>query len=435
MDFVTVQIHHHGGWHDAARVEFLEPDRGVRGATRTTYDDDYFFDFAAEDAFEKEVRDRRAVSLGRPVDLTTASLTTWPSWLLDLMPQGGARQRLSQEIGMAPNDPAVELPLLKRAGSTPIGNLRIYEAWRDEQRRIEGVNCPPLHDSDIAERSDLFVDVIGRFGQLASGSSGVQGEWPKALLTRSSRDQLWYPDPFVPTDEGCEHVIVKLLKSSSKADRLILASEAPYLELARAFGLRVGAPLVYTEGVLSIPRFDRTVLDGQVLLHGQESLISAAGVAAFGHMGEHEDYLEVIRRYSDQPAADTLEYVIRDVLDMATGNPDNHGRNTAFSKGANGGIQLSPIFDFAPMKMADEPIARATRWRCLEGRDMNGNWDRICDAAACPGMPPETLKTELKRRLPFLQNLEKTGVQLGVPQEVVNRAFRAQIVIKSIAEI
>lgn len=420
---VTLQVHVAGAWRDAATVTFLEPAQGIAGATRFAYDDDYFFEQASEELVDgRPAVDRRAVSVRMPVDLRTHRLDGWPAFLLDLMPQGYARERLAREIGLRPDTAAVELPLLLRAGGSPIGNLRIREAWEEERKRLDGVDCPPLADADIETRSDRFRDVVNRFALLASGSSGVQGEWPKALMTRRASDGCWYPDPFVPDEDAAEHRIVKLLRSTDEGDRLIIASEAPYLEVARAFGLHVAAPLRYRDGVLAIPRFDRCAEAGRVIRHGQESLVSAMGVARFGHLGHHEDYLAVIRAVSDDPAADTVEYVLRDVLNAAMGNPDNHGRNTALRKPATGGIRLAPLFDFAPMRLSATDAGRSTRWCCLNGRDLDPDWGAVCAAVAVGGLPADEMRRVLKEKAAFLRELPAIAEAHGVPRVVVERA-------------
>lgn len=431
MQVLTIQTHVGGTWHTAATVEMKEPERGIHGASKTTYEDDYLFEVAAEELNDGAI-DRRALSVRCPVSLEDLPLKTWPAWLLDLMPQGVARARIAEKVKLRRDDPRLDVHLLMYAGGTPIGNLRIKEAWEAEQERLKGVDCPPLTDDDLAVRSERFIDVVERFAHLASGSSGIQGEWPKALMTRSAKDGCWYPDPFVPTDEGAEHVIVKLLKSTSASDRLILESEAPYLEVARAFGLKVGASLTYHENVLIIPRFDRTVINGAVALHGQESLVSAKGVAEFGHNARHEDYLAVIREVSDDPAADTLEYVLRDFMNFAMGNPDNHGRNSALTKPSEGGVRLSPLFDFPPMRLSDAAIGRQTRWTCLEGGDLEGGWAQVCEAAASDDLPATTIRQTLLDRLPMVQELNTIARDLGVPDETIDRAFNVDRAIRSL---
>ncbi|GLU29944.1 hypothetical protein Brsp01_51770 [Brucella sp. NBRC 12950] len=115
---------------------------------------------------------------------------------------------------------------------------------------------------------------------------------------------------------------------------------------------------------------------GRTVRLGQESLVSAIGVSDFGHLGTHEAYIDVLRRNSADPFADIAEYVKRDVANLALGNPDNHGRNSALSKHQDGAIRLSPLFDFAPMRLAKEGIVRSTRWEMMRdrGRDHFPDW-------------------------------------------------------------
>ncbi len=194
---------------------------------------------------------------------------------------------------------------------------------------------------------------------LASGSSGLQGEWPKVSMTQAT-DGLYYPDSVVSDDEAVRHVIVKLVRSNEPVDRLILEGEALYSRIAQEIGLNVSEPSIYAEGVLIIPRFDgRREKAAEPSGLGQESLVSAIGVADFGHVGTHEAYIDVLRQYSADPFADIVEYLKRDIANLALSNPDNHGRNSALSKHQDGTIRLSPLFDFAPMRLAKEGIVRS----------------------------------------------------------------------------
>jgi serine/threonine-protein kinase HipA len=52
----------------------------------------------------------------------------------------------------------------------------------------------------------------------------------------------------------------------------------------------------------------------------------------------------------------------RDLLNIALGNRDNHGRNTAILKDTDGTIQLAPLYDFGPAFLDARAIARVIRW-------------------------------------------------------------------------
>ena len=78
--------------------------------------------------------------------------------------------------------------------------------------------------------------------------------------------------------------------------------------------------------------------------------------------------------------ADVLEYIRRDVANLALGNKDNHARNTAVQRNFDGHIALAPLFDFAPMYLHPDGSARRIRW---DGNDGGSpDWGRVLDVVA-----------------------------------------------------
>ncbi|BAI76792.1 hipA domain protein (plasmid) [Azospirillum sp. B510] len=425
---LTVQIHHHAAWHDAADLAVSDVQVGIRSPTRLDYDPFYFIAFGnAELAEGRPVTDWRAVSVRDRVDMATHRRDHWPPFLLDLLPQGHARRRLAGEMRFDPDDEGFALPLLLRGAGNPVGNVRIKQAYEAEQERLSGETVAGVTLDEVFDRSPAFQDMAGRFALIASGSSGVQGEWPKLLLTRKG-DGLWYPDSLVGDDEARDHIIVKMSRAKGPEDRLILACEAPYLEIARGFGLRVGRPMIHRGDTLAIPRFDRAVSVNGVTRLGQESLVSAAGVAAFGHQTTHEAYIAVLHAVCTEPAGEIIEYVLRDLLNRAMGDTDNHGRNTALQKRSDGWIGLTPRFDFAPMVLDPGIIAPSTRWECLRGSGFPIRFERICEAAAAvtgnEGVG-ERLAGVLSAKADAVAALPETARIHGVPEPVIARAFAA----------
>ena len=232
----------------------------------------------------------------------------------------------------------------------------------------------------------------------------------------------------IPDDQAADHAIVKWIGDKHESTILILASEAPYLELARDFGLRCAAALTHRGHVPFIPRFDRRVEGGRVIRLGQESLVSAAGVAAFGHEAAHEDYLAVIKTVCDDPATEVTEYVLRDLLNLALGNPDNHGRNTALQKNTDGSIRLTPVYDLCPMRLDPTGIRRSTTWACMRvlggpSRDLAPDWDVVCDVAAEGTMGAADLKTILASEAGILRSLPDRARDPGVDRTVIQLAM------------
>jgi serine/threonine-protein kinase HipA len=201
----------------------------------------------------------------------------------------------------------------------------------------------------------------------------------------------------------------------------VLRSEAGYLELARQFGLRAGQPILAGADAIQIARFDRTVRDGRVLRYGQESLASAADIPEFGASVPHTRYVEAIRRHTTDPTAEIVEYVLRDVLNLAAGNIDNHGRNTALQKFPDGRIALSPVFDFAPMRLVQEG-PRVTRWTDIAS-DVEPDWTKVAEVVCADLMDPSVLLAELKERAPFVRELPARARALGIDEIVIERAM------------
>ncbi len=422
---LILQTHVNGRWCDAARVMLAAPDAGWQGPSKLEYESDYAFDVDPE--MSGLVRGHAALSVRLPVSLEFLSFRLWPPFLLDLLPQGHARKVLAEVLKLPLGSTACDTPLLLRAGGSPIGNIRIKQAWDAERKRLKGKSHPGLMLEQIFARDDAFNEFARDFASVASGSSGVQGAWPKLLLTRN-RAGRWMPDPMVPDAEAMDHAIIKWAGDKHEATTLILRSEAPYLELARAFGLRCARPLEYHNGTLFIPRFDRQVVNGAVIRLGQESIISAAGVAAFGHLAAHEDYLKIIKVFCDDPALEVREYVLRDVLNLALGNPDNHGRNTALQKAPDGTIRLTPVYDFCPMRLDPTGVARSTTWRCMRpfngpSRDLNPDWEEVSRVAAEGVMEPEILMEALADRAETLRRIPAFARNIGIPDAVIEQAM------------
>jgi serine/threonine-protein kinase HipA len=117
----------------------------------------------------------QALSVAFPISMEWKKQPRWPAFLLDILPQGHARVKLAQVLPVNPDTDACELPLLLRAGGSPIGNLRVREAWQREQERVINVRHPGLTMDDALPRlkcsrylfvasPDLFPTDLDRWG-------------------------------------------------------------------------------------------------------------------------------------------------------------------------------------------------------------------------------------------------------------------------------
>lgn len=423
----TIQLFCAGVWHDVANVALFGPEQdGWRARTCSGYSVEWAVNFPA-------ARDAHALSCQTPVGLEPLLLPHWPVFLIDMLPQGLGREEVLRRIHLPPTAAErVDWRLLKAGGGNPIGNLRIKEAaqWLlDNTGAIRGFT-----DEEVASRGEDFAEYLAAHGLFVAGSSGVQGEWPKILLTRA-RDGLLYLDHTLPDNQASEHYIVKFGRGSNAALANILHHEAPYMELARLLGLRVHAALVLKQRALFIPRFDRMVQDGGVVRLAQESIATLTGLPGFDTLPSHDQVCRELMARCTHPEREVLEYIKRDVANLALGNKDNHARNTAVQRDFAGGVRLTPLYDFAPMFLHPDGIARRIRW--LDNDGGSPNWgkvlNRVCEISTeiqpkarrtrkqiIPTLRREGLVAGLKAMVPALQEIAQHGAHMGLDGAVLN---------------
>ncbi|MGH7281891.1 MAG: type II toxin-antitoxin system HipA family toxin, partial [Polyangiaceae bacterium] len=211
--------------------------------------------------------------------------------------------------------------------------------------------------------------------------------------------------------------LVKFPRTRDASDRLILRAEAGYHAVAKELGVRTGGDVTWESDCLFVPRFDRLSRRGVVERLGVESLYSLAGVADFGSALRKERLVDVVAQFTTNPEKELRELVLRDVLDVALGNTDNHARNTSVLKWPDGRIELSPLYDFAPMILDQRMVARVSRWE--DNADFP-DWARVADAL---GKTLDIGKTKrwLRRLAPRIADLPTTMKNCDVPKAVIAR--------------
>lgn len=390
-----IEIFHEGEWLEAAHASFSDVVRSGFRASDCVFE--YDLDYAFGDA-------PAPVSLAVPVDADRHVLQAWPAFLYDLVPQGNGRKFLLDRLQL-PNAQASDLPLLCAGAFNPIGRLRIREAVAYFEQHVDnhGLAADGFTLDELLARAPDFHETMMVHGMLAAGGTGVQGVAPKYLLTKA-RDGKWYPDAALPDVQAQRHYIVKRPRGPSEADRKVLRNEARYMEVAQRFGIRsFDLPTLHGD-MLFIPRFDRRAQDGRVMRFHQESAASIAGLGGFGIQANQFQLLAAIRKAVDDPAGETLEFIRRDVLNLAMRNPDNHARNTAVQT-VDGITSMTPLFDFAPMYLDPEGITRAARWYHPETKKELAHWKDILQHL--------DLDLEQQENRLLVEALVRFGEQLG----------------------
>ena len=368
-DSCIIQLFIDGHWHDIAEVSlFAAASRGWRGDTYTGYGTAWVLDYQGR-------IDAHAMGSQYPVSLIPFKRPHWPVFLFDLLPQGYGRGELLKQLGLPETmEESADWQLILAGAGNPIGHLRVKEAaqWLSEQPSL----VVGFSDDEVAQRSDNFIEYLSTHGLFVAGSSGVQGEWPKILLTRA-KDGLLYLDHTVKDADAVEHFIVKFGRGANQRLAQILAHEAPYMAIGQQLGLRVFAPLVLRERALFIPRFDRRVTETGVTRLAQESIAAMLEAPGFNATPSHDDAVQRMMQVVSNPQQEVLEYIKRDVANLAFCNRDNHARNTALQRDFDGQVRLTPLFDFAPMYLHPDGIARRMRWTGNDGGA--ADWGRVLD--------------------------------------------------------
>jgi serine/threonine-protein kinase HipA len=217
----------------------------------------------------------------------------------------------------------------------------------------------------MVSRGDAFVDYASEVGATVVGATDTQGEAPKFWVVEDD-DGRWHPDTGDVKVPIRRHMLLKFPVPEAGPRALdILRHEAIFQCVAREMGLRVTPqlPLFIGDAALLIPRFDRRYTNGKEIRLGVESLYSVAGVldSSTATLRHHEAIIALARCVTDL-GSEVIEYVRRDLLNVALGNRDNHGRNTAVLKETNGTVKLSPLYDLGPAFLDARAIARVMRW-------------------------------------------------------------------------
>lgn len=427
----TLQLHASGAWHDVASVSLMgAQEEGWRAKTYSGYTIEWAINHIG-------AVDAHATCSRWPVGVEALVQPHWPVFLIDMLPQGFGRQELLARIGLPPAaGTAADWQLLLAGAGNPIGNMRVKEAavWLHEhQGPMRGFT-----DDEIAQRGDEFSEYLAQHGLFVAGSSGVQGEWPKILLTRAD-DGLLYLDHTLPDERAVAHYIVKFGRGQDQALASILRHEAPYMRLARMLGLRVHASLELRHRALFIPRFDRVIGKGSVTRLAQESIATFTGMPGFDRVPSHDDVCLALIRHCTNPQAEVLEYIKRDIANLALLNKDNHARNTAVQRDYQGRVMLTPLYDFAPMYLHPDGIARRIRW--VGNDDGRTDWSRVLDlvcqqgaarkmAGGAPAIDRAGLVAGLKPMEAALRNIAVEGGAFGLDKSVLDH-LRPHIVARA----
>lgn len=419
MQTAILEVHTSGRWQPAAELEWTGNDTG-----RVSYLPEYIFgpDPAVPISLTLPVR------FADITDFEQAGNRRAPAVLYDLVPQGLGRRYLIQELGLQDSESLV-FPLICAGAFNPIGNLRIDSAVRYYEARRGSQHIPAgFALEELLAHKDEFLDQLWIHGMLAAGSTGLQGVAPKFLLSQD-HGGLYHVDISLPDDQAQSHWLVKLPRGGRASDLTVLKNEAAYLAVAKQVGLRVHGNAFVRGHMLFVPRFDRQVVNGSVFRLHQESLAAIAGHQGFGLPANHHDLVQAFRAVVSHPLEETIEYLKRDALNRAMRNTDNHARNTALQRLPDGTVQLTPLFDFAPMYLDEDMISRTCRWLDATGRQQQ-DWAVILEQLAVPAAERPAIARALCAFADTLADLATVMAACGVDDDII-QACRTTMVAEA----
>lgn len=425
---LTLQIHWDNQWHDAGSVEFRNEDDGLLGSPKFSYDTEYALN-ALERAgdFEREdLNDKTAVGVNLPCIIAGDYLDGEIAPVLrDIIPQGAGRRAMVKQLGYE-RDPeqAIDVLLLAEGCVGPIGNLRIKEAAEAFELNVAASEVMLFGRHEVCTRADDLVQYAHNLHIAIGGTTGAGGDAPKLLLVETHQGE-YALEGTIPEQDIARHWLVKFPRGRRTIEDVkVLEGEAAVYRLleARGFNTITGAAFEDIDGAVALwmPRFDREVTGEGVERHGMESVYSMMGMVGDGARLEHFHVISKLRECVTRPEdkdALLVDYLVRDVLNTAVGNRDNHGRNTSLIKRGHE-IELAPAYDVAPMVLDPEPIANSTWWPMhLRDRNRNADFALILEELATdPGRAASIMEGELLK----LTNMKGGLKQFGAPDEMLN---------------
>lgn len=427
---LTLQIHFDKTWHDAAQVSLPDPERGTFGVSRLRYETDYAVEWMFHD-------DLHATSLVLPVELMlTHESPRWFGFLEDIMPAGASRRFWVDYLGIQHlSSGRQDTKLLARGTIAPVGNFRVKEAVPDNRLR-DALGERRFPVQSVVERDVDFLEYAQQMGAASGGATGAGGEAPKLLLRLTADEQVW-----IDTWQDEVHcadlpMLVKFPRGRRSADDCdILRAEYHYYKELAALGIDTietdAMRLIEGERYPSLwlPRFDMHYRDGAWIRYGLESVYSLLGASPGTFLRHGETLRRLVAllqgQYRIREGGETfdtrafvIEWVRRDLLNIAFGNSDNHGRNTALLKRPEG-VWLSPVYDFAPMRADSEGVTRTTQWG--PPLEAGGEYDWHAVAKSLSDLvEPDQLMEALRQLAGDLEGLDERLALRGVPSRILD---------------
>lgn len=266
------------------------------------------------------------VSLPLKPDTFSVNHPGVPGVLVDSLPDDWGRRLLIRKHNISLRDQ--NLPsLLLALGGAGLGALMFSSKGNPSPATPDASTMDLdtlVEAAEMFERGEIQDPMLSLLLGAASSPGGAR---PKALVR-----------------DGATQYIAKF--PSIKDDVNIVRIEAATMNLAARAGLVI-PPIRLVRcadrDVLLVERFD-VVPGGRRHMISMQTLLKAEGY----YQCRYEDMLEIIRKYSSDPATDTSLLYRQMVFNAVIDNTDDHLKNFWMVYGRNEGWRLSPAFDLLP---------------------------------------------------------------------------------------
>lgn len=174
---------------------------------------------------------------------------------------------------------------------------------------------------------------------------------------------------------------------------------------------------------LFVKRFDRRVTAAGLQRLHQESLASVAGLRGFAPPVDQVTLLNALRKHVTDPLTESIEFLKRDALNMALCNTDNHARNTAMQRLEDGTVQLTPLYDFAPMFLDPEVVPRSSHW--VFNRSREKDLRLVIERLELPADEKGHIAVAMRDFAPQIAALPDVGQDCGIESNVIASCLRS----------
>ncbi|MEX0610662.1 MAG: HipA domain-containing protein, partial [Pirellulales bacterium] len=348
----------------------------------------------------------RVLSLSMPVSWDSVDPFIATAFFSGLLPEGEARQRLTEEFQVSPDDP---YGLLELIGRESAGALVIVPSGKQPPSEAEASVRVLDERALAAELGRLTLTPLGVTvddDEIRLSLAGVQNKLPLVVVVDDDDDALGLPLNGHPSTH-----IAKPSPTGERGERFpcLVENEAFCLAAVAELGIptaRFRILDVSGENVLLVERYDRFREDGRIRrLHQEDACQAAAINPAFKYESGGGPSLvtvtSLIADHSSQPGRDRIVLFRLTVANLLFGNCDAHGKNISFLH-TEEGVRLAPAYDVVSTQAYPHTDRLGMR---IDGVERLRDVDRgaVLAQAGVMGLPPRLASgqlAEMAERLP-----------------------------------